>query len=175
MNILVPNDVCHTGLIGAYFVMPVSSSTQAVCDTANHPKSFSLSLPSINLKTFIFSVVTEECKICKKWFHRLVLHLKVSKCRKPEKLNEVAKFPKNIFMPPQGSDVNQIIDCESDVLGVNHNYNSTPYVDGILAVGQRNEMDGLNDAQNAVLDEYFPNNGPKTSSECRFIDIFWKA
>jgi len=36
-------------------------------------------------------------------------------------------------------------------------------------------MDGLNDAQNAVLDEYFPNNGPKTSSECRFIDIFWKA
>jgi len=27
-------------------------------------------------------------------------------------------------------------------------------VDGTVAAGQRNDMDGCNDAQNAVLDEY---------------------
>jgi len=36
-------------------------------------------------------------------------------------------------------------------------------VDGMVASGQRNEMDGLHDAQNAVFDEYYSNNGPKTT------------
>jgi len=40
----------------------------------------------------------------------------------------------------------------------------------MLASGQRNEMDGLHDAQNAVFDEYYSNNGPKTISECRIFE-----
>jgi len=40
----------------------------------------------------------------------------------------------------------------------------------MLASGQRNEMDGLHDAQNAVLDDYFSNNGPQTSTECSIFE-----
>jgi len=62
----------------------------------------------IDLRTILFSVMTKQCEVCKKWFHRLVQHLRVSKWIS-DQLNEVAKVPKNIFMPPQGSNVNEII------------------------------------------------------------------
>ena len=73
-------------------------------------------------------------------------------------------------MPTQRYDANETTQCESDVLSVNFNLNSTSSVAGMLASGRSNDMDGLHDAQNAVLDDYFSNNGPKTSTECRIFE-----
>jgi len=75
-------------------------------------------------------------------------------------------------MPTQGYDANETTQCESYVLSVNFNFNSTSSVAGMLASRQRNELDGLHDAQNAVFDEYYSNNGPKTISDAEVLNIF---
>jgi len=80
------------------------------------------------------------------------------------------QVPKNSCMPTKGYGDNETTQCESDVISVNHNFNSTSSVADMLPSGQSNEMDDLHYAQNAVLDDYFSNNVLKTSTECRIFE-----
>jgi len=134
------------------------------------PLPYSLSLSFIDLRTILFLDMTEQCHVCKNWFKRLVLHLRVSKCRNSVQLSQVTNVPKNICMPTQGYGDKETTQCESDVTSVIHNSNSTSSVASRLSSGHRRYMEDLHYDQNAVLDEYFSNNAPKTSTECRIYE-----